>query len=385
MFSGRLQPGAIAEDEQEDPNLARINANGDRGDGAQNQSTPQLAGGGRQASRGSHCLGNASPTFAEETPEISRQLTGENPGPPYRRTSSNASSPTHQERLGRELRKRVKAEEQRQGGARSKSPNKSGGGRHECQKPDFLEKLQAMIAASIKELEEKLAKQYGQAPWNGDEAACAPATVQMIERSKYGGYFVDPAGQPHDIKPQSARKLTMKERRENIDRIRGENYRHFQGVKTMMSDQGRQRASPDGGQSARFRTHEGLGLKTNIKELLEELASDNGRLKNLDLSMPLGDLLQANAPVNDGTSIGESGQSNRNTNAQAWTSDVASLMQKKATADSSLEPATLQAYLHNRDVNLCSVGGSQELAERGPPTGFGAHGGEDQAQFEIAN
>ena len=108
--------------------------------------------------------------------------------------------------------------------------------------------------------------------------------------------------------------------------------------------------------------------------------------------MPLGDLLQANAPVNDGTSYlnceilnGESGQSNRNTNAQAWTSDVASLLQKKATADSSLEPATLQAYLHNRDVNLCSVGGSQELAERGPPTGFGAHGGEDQAQFEIAN
>lgn len=157
MFSGRLQPGAIAEDEQEDPNLAGINANGDRGDGAQNQSTPQLAGGGHQASRESHGLGNASPTFAEETPAISRQLTGENPGPPYRRTSSNASSPTPQERLGRELRKRVKAEEQRQGGARSKS----GGGRHECQKPDFLEKLQAMIAASIKELEEKLAKQYG--------------------------------------------------------------------------------------------------------------------------------------------------------------------------------------------------------------------------------
>jgi len=137
----------------------------------------------------------------------------------------------------------------------------------------------------------------------------------MIERSKYGGYFVDPAGQPHDIKPHSARKLTMKERRENIDRIRGENYRHFQGVQTMMSDQGRQRASPDGRPSTQFRTHEGLGLKTNIKELLEELASDNGRLKNLDLSMPLGDLLQANALVNDGTSIGESGQSNGNTNA----------------------------------------------------------------------
>ena len=84
-----------------------------------------------------------------------------------------------------------------------------------------------MIAASIKELEEKLAKQYGSAPWNGEEAACAPATVQAIQNSKYGGYFVDPAGQPHDIKPHSARKLTMKERRENIDRIRGENYRHF--------------------------------------------------------------------------------------------------------------------------------------------------------------
>jgi hypothetical protein len=57
-------------------------------------------------------------------------------------------------------------------------------------------------------------------------------------------------------------------------------------------------------------------------------------------------------------------------------------MQKKATADSSLEPAALQAYLHNRD-NLRSVGGSQELAERGPTTGLGGHAGDDQRQFEA--
>lgn len=160
----------------------------------------------------------------------------------------------------------------------------------------------------MKELEEKLSKQYAQPPpWNGEEPTCAPATVQMIERSKYGGFFVDPAGQSHDLKPHSARKLTMKERRENIDRIRGENYRHFQGVKTMMSDHGRQRASPEGRANTQFRTHEGLGVKTNIKELLEELASDNGRLKHLDLNMPLGDFLQANAAVNDSASVGESG------------------------------------------------------------------------------
>lgn len=61
--------------------------------------------------------------------------------------------------------------------------------------------------------------------------------------------------------------------------------------------------------------------------------------------MPLVDVLQTNAAVNDGASIEESGQSNINTNGQAWTSDVASMMQKKATADSSLEPAALQAYL----------------------------------------
>jgi len=171
-----------------------------------------------------------------------------------------------------------------------------------------METLQQMIDASIKELEEKLSRQYGQPPpWNGEEAAFTSATVQMIERSKYGNVFVDQTGQSRDVKPHSARKLTMKERRENIDRIRGENYRHFQGMKTMMSEQGRQRASPDGRQDTQFRTHEGLGVKTNIKELLEELASDNGRLKNLDLNMPLGDALQVHAAVNDGTSVEESG------------------------------------------------------------------------------
>ena len=243
MFSERLQPVAIAEDEQDDPKLATLNAAGDQDDATQNQSTAQLAGGAQQPSQESHYIGNASPTFADGTPGLSRQPTGENPGPPYHKMSSNASSPTHQERLGRELRGRVKAEEQRQARARSKS----GGGRHECQKPDFMETLQQMISTSIKELEEKLSKQYGQPPpWNGEEPTCTPATVKMIERSKYGGVFVDPAGQPRDVKPHSARKLTMKERRENIDRIRGENYRHFQGVKTMLSDHGRQRASPEG-------------------------------------------------------------------------------------------------------------------------------------------
>ena len=39
MFGGRL-PGAIAEDAQDDPTLAGINANGARAAGTQNQSTP---------------------------------------------------------------------------------------------------------------------------------------------------------------------------------------------------------------------------------------------------------------------------------------------------------------------------------------------------------
>lgn len=175
---------------------------------------------------------------------MSRQVTGENLGLPYRKTSSNASSPTHQEKLGQELRKRTKAEEyieagavNSQGGPTRAIRSRSKGGRHECQKPEFTEKMQQMIDASIKELEEKLARQYGQPhPLNGEDIALPPATVQRIERSKYGGFFVDQTGQAQDVKPHSARKLTIKERRENIDRIRGENYRHFQGMKTMMSD-----------------------------------------------------------------------------------------------------------------------------------------------------
>ena len=176
-------------------------------------------------------------------------MTGENLGPPYHKTSSNASSPTQQmqERLGQEIRKRVQAEERRQtgaksnqGGATAAARSKSKGDSHDCQKPEFMEKLQEMIDVSIKELDQKLTKQYGQmSPWHGEEAAFTSATVQQIERSKYGGFFVDQMGQHRDVKPHSARKLTMKERRENIDRIRGENYRHFQGVKTMMSEQGR--------------------------------------------------------------------------------------------------------------------------------------------------
>ena len=251
MFSERVKPVAIAEDAQEDPNLAGLNAIGDQDDGTQNPSTPQLAG-GQQPSHGSRYIGNASPTFAEETPGISRQLTADGLGLPLRKTSSNASSPApHEkinEKLAQELRNRVRAEEKRQAGAGSnqagatRARSKSGGARHECQKPDFIERLQEMINVSIKELEEKLSRPA----WTGEEAACTPATVQMVERSKYGGCFVDPTGQSHDVKAASARKLTMKERRENIDRIRGENYRHFQGVKTMMSEQGRQRASPEG-------------------------------------------------------------------------------------------------------------------------------------------
>jgi hypothetical protein len=41
---------------------------------------------------------------------------------------------------------------------------------------------------------------------------------------------------------------------------------------------------------------------------------------------------------------------------------VASVTRKKATAESSLEPGTLEAYLGNKEVNLNSVSGSVEVA-----------------------
>jgi hypothetical protein len=56
MFSEGLKPVAIAESEQEGSGPAHMNATGGLMDGEQNQSTPQLAGGPRQASQESQYM-----------------------------------------------------------------------------------------------------------------------------------------------------------------------------------------------------------------------------------------------------------------------------------------------------------------------------------------
>ena len=61
----------------------------------------------------------------------------------------------------------------------------------------------------------------------------------------------------------------------------------------MVSEKGKFSASPDERHSA-FRTQDGTGPRANLKGLLEELATDDGRLRHLDLNAPLSDLLQLN-------------------------------------------------------------------------------------------